>query len=82
MSIQKISDPANVKENYNSYLKRKNAKLLKRPKIITQRLKAIEDSNIVDIKSVIVWTFKYFTWIIQDYNTSWKESPSTHCKRL
>ena len=78
----KISDPANVKENYNSYLKRKNAKLLKRPKIITQRLKAIENSNIVDIKSVIVWTFKYFTWIIQDYNTSWKESPSTHCKRL
>ena len=54
MSIQKISDPANVKENYNSYLRRKNAKLLKRPKIITQRLKAIENSNIVDIKSVIV----------------------------
>ena len=82
MSIQKIFDPANVKENYNSYLKRKNAKLLKRPKIITQQLKAIENSNIVDIKSVIVWTFKYFTWIIQDFNTSWKESPSTHYKRL
>ena len=82
MSTQKISDPANVKENYNSYLKRKNAKLLKRPKIITQRLKAIENSNIVDIKSVIVWTFKYFTWIIQDYNTSWKESPSTHLQKI
>ena len=52
--IEKLADPSNVKEYYNSYLKRKSTKLVKRLKIITQQLKATENSNIVDIKSVII----------------------------
>ena len=50
-----MPDPSNAKEYYNSYLKRKNTKLVvKRPKIITQQLKSIENPGIVDIKSVII----------------------------
>ena len=41
--IVKKADPSNAKEYYNSYLKRKkNAKLVKRLKIIIQPLKATE----------------------------------------
>ena len=52
--IEKIADPSNAKEYYNSYLKRNNTKLAKRSKIITQQLKALENPNIIDIKSVII----------------------------
>ena len=52
--IKKIADPSNAIEYYNSYLKRKNTKLIKRPKIITQQRKGIENPNIADIKSVII----------------------------
>ena len=34
-----------AKEHYNSYLKRKNNKLVKRSKIITQQPKALENQN-------------------------------------
>ena len=47
---RKIPDPDIAKEYYNSYLKRKNTKSLKRSKIFTQQLKAKESTNIVDIK--------------------------------
>ena len=53
--IVKKADPSNAKEYYNSYLKeKKNAKLVKGLKIIIQQLKATENPNIVDIKSVII----------------------------
>ena len=42
-----------AKEYYNSYLEKKNTKTVKRSKAIPQQLKAIEQPNIVDIKSVI-----------------------------
>ena len=35
-------------------MKKKNKKLVKLSKVITQQLKAIENPNIVDIKSVII----------------------------
>ena len=38
----------------NSYLKRKNRKSVKRSKIVTQQQKAIENTSIADIKSVII----------------------------
>ena len=51
---EKIPDPSNTKEYYNSYLKRRNAKPVKRSKIITQQPKHFKNPNIVDIKSVII----------------------------
>ena len=50
--MEKIPDPSNTKEHYNSFLKRKNTKSVKRSKIITHQLKAIEKPKIVDIKSI------------------------------
>ena len=55
----KKPDPKNftniiAKEYYNSYLEKKNTKTVKRSKAIPQQLKAIEQPNIVDIKSVII----------------------------
>ena len=52
--VRKIADPSNGKICYNSYLKRKNKKLVKLAKIITEQQKAIENPNIADIKSVII----------------------------
>ena len=52
--IEKIADPGNAKDYYNSYLKTKNTKLVKRSKIFIQQLKAIENRNIIGIKSVII----------------------------
>ena len=43
-----------AKEYYNSYLKRKNKKLVKRSKIITQQPKTLENQNLVDIQSIII----------------------------
>ena len=44
--IQKIPDPQNVKEHYQSFIRKKNTKSVKQPK-------TFENLNIVDIKSVI-----------------------------
>ena len=49
---RKIVDHSNAEEYYNSYLKRKNTKLVKRSKVITQQQKPLENPNIVDIKSI------------------------------
>ena len=49
-----MPDPTNPKEYYQSYLKRKDAKVLKRSKTITQQPKTLEIPNIVDIKSVLI----------------------------
>ena len=51
--IEKIPDPLNAKERYQSFIKKKNTKLVKQSEIITYQLKTSENSNILDIKSVI-----------------------------
>ena len=51
---EKISDTCNAKEKYQSILKKKNAKLMKRTKVITHQQKPRESPNIIDIKSVTI----------------------------
>ena len=51
--IGKIPDPCNAKEHYQSFLRKKNRKLIKQSGIITYQPKTFENSNIADIKSVI-----------------------------
>ena len=46
----KTSDPRNAKEQYKSFLRKKNTRLVKLSKIITQKQKLIESPNIIDIK--------------------------------
>ena len=48
----KISDASNAKESYKSFLKKKQKILVERSNIFTQQLKALENSKIIDIKSV------------------------------
>ena len=50
----KIPDPHNAKEHYQSFIRKKNTKSVKQSKMITQEPKTFENSNIVDIKSVII----------------------------
>ena len=62
---EKITDPSNAKEYYNSSLKRKNTELAKRWKIITQHPKPFKSWNIGDIKSYTLrcyrcWYLKFF----------------------
>ena len=52
--IEKLPDPHNAKEHYLSFIRKKNTKLVKKSKVITQELKTFEYPNIVDIKSVII----------------------------
>ena len=52
--IEKIADISYAKKYYNSYLKKKDIKLVKRSKKITQQLKAIKNRNFFDIKSVAI----------------------------
>ena len=52
--INKIPVPDNAREHYESYLNRKNIKLVKRSEIITQQPKLTENSNIIDLKSVTI----------------------------
>ena len=52
--MKKTPDASNAKEYYKPYLKRKNTKLEKWSKIITQQTKTVENRSIVDIKSVII----------------------------
>ena len=51
--IEKVLDPRNNKEHYESFLRKKNRKLVKQPGIITYQLKTFGKPNIYDIKSVI-----------------------------
>ena len=52
--IQKVTDISNVKQCYQTFLKNKNKKSVKRSKIITQQSQILENTNIVGIKSVII----------------------------
>ena len=51
--IEKIPDPQNAKEHYQSFIGKKNTKLVKQSEIISYQPKTFENPNIVDIKSVI-----------------------------
>ena len=51
--IEEVSDPSNAKEYYESFLRKKNKKSVKKSEIITYQPKAFVNSNIDDIKSVI-----------------------------
>ena len=51
--IEKIYHPHNAKEHYQPFMRKKNTKSVKQSKIITYKLKPFENSDIIDIKSVI-----------------------------
>ena len=53
--IEKILDPCNSKEHYESFTRKKdnNTKLIKQSKIITYQTKTFENPNIVDKKSLL-----------------------------
>ena len=51
--IEKVPDPRNAKEHYQSFIRKKNRKSVKQSEIITYQPKTCENPNIVDIKSVI-----------------------------
>ena len=51
--IEKAPDPCNAKEYYESFIRKKNRKSVKKSKIITYQPRTFENPNIVDIKSII-----------------------------
>ena len=51
--IEKLPDPCDAKEHYQSFIRNKSTKSVKQSKIITYEPKPFENPNIVDIKSVI-----------------------------
>ena len=51
--IEKMRDSTNTKQYYQIFLKNKK-KSMKRSKIIIQQPKTLENSNIVDLKSVTI----------------------------
>ena len=51
--IEKILDPRNAKEQYQSFIRKKTTKSVKQSEIITYQPKTFENPNIVDIKPVI-----------------------------
>ena len=50
---RKISDPHNHKEHHQSFIRKKNTKLVKHAEIITHQPKIFENINIVNIKLVM-----------------------------
>ena len=50
--IEKVPDPRNAKEHYQSFIRKKSTKSVKQSKIIPYQPKSFEKPNIVDIKSV------------------------------
>ena len=53
LEIEKTPDPCNAKEHYQSFIRKKNRKLVKQSEIITHQPKTFENPNIADIESVI-----------------------------
>ena len=51
---EKILYLGNAKEHYQLFIRKKNTKLVKQSRIITQQPKMFEKPNIVDIKSIII----------------------------
>ena len=52
--IEKIPDPRNAKEHYQSFIRKKNRKSVKQSEMITYQPKTFENPSIVNIKSVII----------------------------
>ena len=52
--IEKIPDPRNAKEHYQSFIRKKNRKSVKQSEIITYQPKSFENPSIVNIKSFII----------------------------
>ena len=52
--IEKIPDPCNAKEHYQSFIRKKNRKSVKQSKVIPYQPKTFENPNTVDIKSIII----------------------------
>ena len=50
--IENTPEPHDAKENYQSFLRKKNAKMVEQWKIITQQPKATESRNVVDMSVV------------------------------
>ena len=48
--IEKVRDPLNAKEHYQSFITKKNRKSVKQPEIITYQPKILKNPNTVDIK--------------------------------
>ena len=59
--IEKIPDTVNAKEHYQSFIRKKNNKLVKKTKNNYSSTKNFGNPNIVDIKSVITKTPKNVT---------------------
>ena len=51
--VEETPDPHNVKENYQSFLRKKNRESVEQSGIVTYQPKTFKNPNIVDIKSVI-----------------------------
>ena len=51
--IEKVPDPHNAKQHYESFLRKKNRKSVKPSEMITYQPKTFQNPNTVDIKSVI-----------------------------
>ena len=51
--IKKIPDPCHAKEQYHSFITKKNTKSVKQSEIITYQPNLFQNPNINDIKSVI-----------------------------
>ena len=58
---EKIPDPCNAKEHYQSFMRKKDTKLLKQSKVITQQPRTFENLNPNWDKISYYRTSKYFT---------------------
>ena len=52
--LEKIPDPLNAKEHYQSFIREKNTKSVKQSETITYQPKTFANPNIVGLKSVII----------------------------
>ena len=52
--IEKIPDPRDAEEQYQSFVRKKNTKSAKQSEVITYQPKSFENPSIVDVKSVII----------------------------
>ena len=50
---KRMPNPCNVKEHYQSFVRKKNTKSVKQSKVITYQPKTFQNWNIVDMKSII-----------------------------
>ena len=50
--IEKVPDPHNAKQHYESFLRKENRKSVKQSEIITYPAKTFQNKNIVDISDI------------------------------